>query len=74
MALRATHSLAWSLNLAEGGIRPRVTPRRKVTHIFVVDTFEEHQFPVGALGVGLVLERAAELLHRYRDPKNSIQS
>lgn len=51
-----------------------MTARRKVTHIFVVDTFEEHQFPVGALGVGLVLERAAELLHCNRDPKDSVQS
>jgi len=37
------------------------------SYIFVIDTFEQHQLPVGPLGMGLVLERPAELLHCHRN-------
>lgn len=44
----------------------------KITHIFVIDTFHEHQFPICPLGVGLVLERSAQLLDGDISVQNSI--
>lgn len=32
------------------------------TYVFVIDTFHEHQLPVGPLGVGLILKRPTQLL------------
>lgn len=36
---------------------------KKKIYIFVVDTFEQHQLPVGALSVGLVLKGPTQLFH-----------
>lgn len=41
--------------------RGRLEEKRS-SYILVVDTFHEHQLPVGPLGVGLVLEGPAQLL------------
>lgn len=43
-----------------------------ITHIFVIDTFHEHQLPVCPLGVGLVLEGSAQLLDGYISVQDSI--
>lgn len=45
-----------------------------VTYVLVIDAFEQHQFSVGSLGVGLVLKRPAELFYSYRDAQDSVQS
>ena len=36
-----------------------------VTYVLVIDTFHEHQFSVGPLGMGLVLKGPAQLLNGH---------
>lgn len=43
------------------------------SYIFVVDTFEQHQFPVGSLCMGLVLERPTQLFHCNWDAKDCVK-
>lgn len=38
----------------------------------MIDTFHEHQLPVRPLGVGLVLERSAQLLNGYISVQDSV--
>lgn len=38
----------------------------------MIDTFHEHQLPVRPLGVGLVLERSAQLLDGYISVQDSV--
>lgn len=35
------------------------------TYIFVIDTFEKYQLPVGTFSMGLVLEGPTQLFHCY---------
>lgn len=49
-----------------------VLPSDRHTYIFVIDTFHEHQLPVRPLGVGLVLERSAQLLDGYISVQDSV--
>lgn len=44
------------------------------TYIFVVDTFEKYQLPVGTFSMGLVLEGPTQLFHCYWYTKDCIQS
>lgn len=43
-------------------------------YIFVVDTFEQHQLPVGTLSVGLVLEGPTQLFHRHWNTEDCVKS
>lgn len=47
---------------------------QNVTYVLVIDAFQQHQFSVGSLGVGLVLKRPAELFYSYRDAQDGVQS
>lgn len=60
---------------SKGSLWPVSTgfPKRQ-SHIFVVDTFEQHQLPVGTLGVGLVLEGPTQLFHRHWNTEDCVQS
>lgn len=42
------------------------------SYIFVVDTFEQHQLPVGTLSMSLVLEGPTQLFHRHRYAEDCI--
>lgn len=43
------------------------------TYVFVVDALQKHQLPVGPLGVGLVLEGPAQLLHCHREAQDRVE-
>lgn len=49
-----------------------VPTKLKVTYIFVIDAFHQHQLPVRPLGMGLVLERSAKLLDSHISVQDSI--
>lgn len=51
-----------------------VEEEEKVTYVLVIDAFQQYQFSVGSLGVGLVLKRPAELFHSYRDAQDRVES
>lgn len=44
------------------------------SYILVVDTFKQHQFPVGTLGMGLILERPAQLFNCHWYAEDCVQS
>lgn len=44
------------------------------TYIFVIDTFQKNQLPVGTFSMSLVLEGPAELFHSYWYTEDCIQS
>lgn len=44
----------------------------RATHVFVIDTFHEHELPVCPLGMGLVLEGSAQLLDGHISVQDGI--
>lgn len=54
-------------------LKLRINSKSK-SYIFVIDTFEQHQLPVGTLSMSLVLKGPTKLFHRHRYTKDCIQS
>lgn len=43
------------------------------SYILVVDTFEQDQFPVGSLSMGLILEGPTQLFHCHWDSEDCVK-